>query len=87
MYLICLEQVALVTLSGNHFTWLQVSAEGPVSITADKQCFEGATHPTAFGHLSWDELNYPFYPIIDNGSSVLVLRGTQVTSPGAGSSI
>lgn len=80
MYLICLEQVALVTLSGSHFTWPQVS--GPVSLSADKQCFEGATHPTTFRQLSWDELNYPFYPIMDNDKFCAGAEGNTGHQPG-----
>lgn len=83
MQLRCPEQVALATLSENHLTQLQPPAEAPFRALTEKS-FAGATHLTS--PRSRDELNYHFIPPFILAWPVLVLRGMQVTSPGADTS-
>lgn len=72
MQLRCPEQVALVTLSGNHLTQPQLPAEAPFRALTEKS-FAGATHLTS--PRSRDELNYRFIPPLILAWPVLVLRG------------
>lgn len=83
MQLRCPEQVALVTLSGNHLTQPQLSAEAPFRAITEKS-FAGVTHLTR--PRSQDELNYHFIPPFILAWPVLVLREMQITSPGADTS-
>lgn len=75
-YPTCPEQVALVTMSGNLCTWLQRSAEAPFRVTAQKQRFKGATHPTSARPLFGVSRVTPFVPSFILVRSALVLRGT-----------
>lgn len=80
MQLRCPEHVALITLSGNHLTQPQLFAEAPFRATTEKSS-AGATHLTSPG--SQNELNYHVFPPFILVWSVLLLRGMQITSPGA----